>query len=107
MINLDRDERLRLFKFVCSFAWTDLQVTDGERQVVRRMASQLHLDEAGRELVAGWLEVPPQPDEVDPLDIPIAHRRLFVKRAREMVAADGVTHSEADSLAVFEELLST
>ena len=35
--NLDREERLRLMKFVCSFAWADLEVADQERSFVHKM----------------------------------------------------------------------
>jgi hypothetical protein len=29
---LSRDERLLLLRFVCAFAWTDLEIKDGERR---------------------------------------------------------------------------
>jgi hypothetical protein len=35
---LSRDERLLLLRFVCAFAWTDLEVTPRERAFVERRA---------------------------------------------------------------------
>ena len=34
---LDLEERLRLMKFVCSFAWADLEIQDEERTMVGKM----------------------------------------------------------------------
>ena len=102
---MPREARLRLMKFVCSFAWTDLQVTDAERAVVRRLVDSLDLDQEERRAVARWLEVPPPPDEIDPLEIPPEHRETFVIAIREILAADGVTTSERETMALFEELV--
>ncbi|MBK8978445.1 MAG: TerB family tellurite resistance protein [Planctomycetes bacterium] len=94
-------------RFVCSFAWTDLKVTPAERDVVRRMIERHGFNAADRARIEAWLEVPPPPEEVDPVEIPREHRQLFLAAAREMVAADGVVESEADTLAVFEELVDS
>lgn len=72
MKELDREDRLRLMKFVCSFAWADLEVKDAERKLVKKLVSRLGLDAAEVAQVDGWLEVPPRPEEVDPSDIPVA-----------------------------------
>ena len=37
--SLTREDRLRLMKFVCSFAWADLEIQDEERQ---RLGRELH-----------------------------------------------------------------
>ena len=65
---LDREERLRLVKFVCSFAWADLEVQVEEREFVKRLVERLELDDAERGMVDEWLQVPPRPEEVDPAD---------------------------------------
>jgi uncharacterized tellurite resistance protein B-like protein len=99
-------ERMNLLRFVCSFAWTDLKVTQQERDLVMRIAGALHLDatEAGR--VAGWLERPPAADEVDPTQVPRAHRELFLAAAEEVLQADGrVVPAEREALALFRDLL--
>ena len=43
---LSRPERLRLMRFVCAFAWADLQVRKEERTFVKRLMDQLELDES-------------------------------------------------------------
>lgn len=103
---LDREERLRLMKFVCSFAWADLEVQDEERDFVKRLVERLELDEADRGMVDEWLEVPPRAEEVDPADIPVEHRQLFLDAVRAMIVADGrVDQDEAENLVLLEALV--
>lgn len=104
---LDREDRLRLMKFVCSFAWADLRIADQERKFVHKMMRKLHLDDADAKQVERWLELPPRADEVDPNDIPREHRKLFLEVARDTIAADGdVTEEERENLALLETLLA-
>lgn len=103
---LDREERMQLMKFVCSFAWADLQVQEEERGFVRKMIDRLDLDEDEIAQVNRWLEVPPSPEEVDPAAIPREHRQLFIDAARAMVVVDGrVDPEEAENLALLEMLV--
>ncbi len=106
MKRLDRTSRLRLLEFVCSFAWTDFEVTEAERAVVSRLVDRFEFDQEERRQVARWLESPPPAEDVDPLEIPAEHRSVFLDAVREVVAADGVTQAEAETLALFEELVS-
>ena len=106
MRTLSREDRLRLLKFVCSFAWTDLRVTDEERRLVEEFANFYEFDGSELDQVTQWLAVPPPPEEVDPTDIPKAHRQLFYQAAKRMVEADGrVVPGESDALETFRELL--
>ena len=42
MINeLSREDRVRLLRFVCSFAWADLKVQDQERQFLGALVKKL------------------------------------------------------------------
>lgn len=103
--SLSREDRLRLMKFVCSFAWADLEVQDEERTFVAKMIDRLELD-ADRSLIEGWLRHPPRPEEVDPTDVPREHRELFLDAVRRLVAADDrIDPKEAETLALFEQLL--
>lgn len=107
MRELDKADRLRLLKFVCSFAWTDLRVTDSERNVIRLLATAHGLDEQETAQVNGWLEVPPRAEELDPASIPRHHRERFLECARLIIVADGqVAPVERDALRTFEELLT-
>jgi hypothetical protein len=105
-MDLDRQARLQLLKFVCSFAWTDLQVQPEERDLVMQIAGRLELGAADVERVRQWLAVPPAADEIDPQAIPRAHREFFLAAAEATVRADGrVLGSERDALRVFRDLL--
>jgi uncharacterized tellurite resistance protein B-like protein len=96
-----------LLAFVCSFAWADHEVQDEERDFVRDLVAKLDLDEEDLEQVARWLKLPPRPEEIDPQEVPDEHRELFIAVAKMMIGADGVVmESEADLLALFQELLS-
>jgi uncharacterized tellurite resistance protein B-like protein len=103
---LDRAERLSLMKFVCSFAWADLQIRPEEREFVARMIRRLGLDDAEARQVAGWLKLPPRPESVDPTQIPVEHRRLFVESIRGIIESDGeVAVEEQENLDLLQKLL--
>jgi uncharacterized tellurite resistance protein B-like protein len=103
---LGREDRLRLMKFLCSFAWADLRVHEKEKAFIRKMVKKLSLDEAEAASVEGWLKVPPPADEVDPQDIPPEHKKIFLESARAIVLADGeVDPNEKINLSLLEELL--
>lgn len=103
---LDRAERLRLMKFVCSFAWADLEIQPEERKYVRSLIQRLGLDEEEIRQTNTWLKVPPHPESVDPTSIPAEHRKLFVQAVEEIIAADGVVApEERETLGLFKLLL--
>jgi len=95
---LDRKERMRLMRFVCSFAWVDLEVQDAEKKFVHKMANKLGLTADEKLEVEEWLKVPPPIDDVDPAEIPAAHRKMFVEAVSETIKADGVVSPEEDEM---------
>lgn len=102
---LDRRQRLQLMKFVCSFAWADLEVRSEERAFIARMVDRLGLEADELARVRGWLERPPSPDAVDPMSIPDAHRKVFLEAIEGVIAADGeIAPEERESLAVLRDL---
>jgi uncharacterized tellurite resistance protein B-like protein len=106
MQKLSRQDRLSLMKFVCSFAWADLEIKDAERKFVRSMIKKLQLDEEEAAQVQRWLQTPPRPEEIDPTDVPQEHRKLFLETVRALVAADGeISADERENLALFDQLL--
>lgn len=106
MHDLPKDARLKLMGFVCSFVWADLQVADDERNLVRRLMSQLNLDEDEMDQVEAWLQVPPRAEDVDPNDIPLEHKQIFLNAALQVVGADGVLdQAEMENLSLLEQLL--
>ena len=103
---LDRQERLQLMKFICSFAWADLRVNAGDTNFINAMAERLDLDEAERRQVKAWLEVPPRAEDVDPEDIPHEKRQIFIDAAKALILADGkVDPTEVETLTLFQNIL--
>jgi uncharacterized tellurite resistance protein B-like protein len=105
LASLGREDRLKLLRFVIAFAWADLAISAGEIAYVHRLVERLQLqpDEAKR--VERWLKSPPQPEEVDPTEIPSQHRRLFIDAVKEMATSDGeMTEEEKESLDLLERL---
>lgn len=97
---------MQLMRFVCSFAWADLEIQPEERAFVARLVQRLELDERERVQVAKWLKLPPRAEQVDPQDVPLEHRRLFLEAARQLVGQDGViSDGEAESFELLEQLL--
>jgi uncharacterized tellurite resistance protein B-like protein len=106
LAKLDRQDRMRLMKFVTSFAWADLEIADQERRFVHRMVDKLGLKDDEKKQVNQWLELPPKVEEVDPESVPFAHRELFLQAAREIIAADGtISDEERENLSLLEQIL--
>ena len=104
--DLRKAERLKLMGFVCSFAWADLEIQDGERNLVRSLLNELAMDEDEVAQVEAWLKVPPRAEDVDPNDIPMEHRQLFLSTALQIVGADGkIDQAEMENLSLLEKLL--
>lgn len=104
---LPKEERLQLMKFVCSFAWADLEIAAQERRFVHKLVKKLHLDSDEAKQVERWLELPPRAEEVDPAAVPHAHRSIFLNAAREIIAADGtISEEERENFALLEQLLT-
>lgn len=106
LADLDSEDRLRLVRFVCSFAWADLEIADAERTFVAKLVRQLGLSPEEEQQAEAWMKVPPRPEEIDPTDIPREHRQLFLNQALQMVGADGIVDpNEVETFALFEQLL--
>ena len=106
MDSLNRDDRLRLVKFVCSFAWADLEIRPEERIFVDHIVRSLELNDEDQSKVAGWMKIPPSPESIDPTRIPLAQRQLFIDSIEGVIASDGeVAPEERENLALLKELL--
>ena len=105
--SLDRSERLQLMKFVCSFAWADLEIHPQEREFVAGLIRRLRMDDSEAQQVQGWLKLPPRPEAIDPTEIPEEHRRLFIDEIRGVIESDGdVAEEERENLDLLETLLA-
>ncbi len=104
--HLNTEDRLRLIRFVCTFAWSDLTVRASERDFVHRLVRAMEFGKEERDMVEGWLKHPPPPEEVDPMLIPLEHKKLFLTAAADLIRVDGeVDEREAEDLALLRELL--
>jgi uncharacterized tellurite resistance protein B-like protein len=92
--SLSRGDRMLLLRFLCAFAWTDLEVTDKERAFVKRLVGRFGLTGEDAEDVEEWLHIAPAPGSVDPSRVPAEHRRAFVESVRAMIYADGNVDDE-------------
>lgn len=100
------DDRLRLLRFACAFAWADLEIAERERTFVLDLAKKLGSSEDELDRVNAWLTVPPPGEDVDPTDIAPEHRQLFLNAALQMISADGhVDKDEIEVLSLFEQLM--
>ena len=104
--DLTTSDRLRLMRFVCSFAWADLEIADTEKNFVRQLVGKLNLGDDEKSQVEGWLQRPPAPEDVDPMDIPPEHRQIFLTTMMDVVGADGkIDEAEMENLTLLEQLL--
>lgn len=105
--DLSDDDRMRLVRFACSFAWADLAVGARERAWILDLLERLELDEADREQAEAWLDHPPDEEELDPFEIPFEQRELFLAVLGKLVGADGkVDPMEVESYAILASLLN-
>jgi uncharacterized tellurite resistance protein B-like protein len=106
MDHLTRDDRLRLVKFVCSFAWADLEIHPEERTFVDHIVQSLELNDEDQSKVEGWMAIPPSPESVDPTRIPLAQRKLFLESIEGVIISDGeIAPEERENLALLRDLL--
>ena len=91
---LSRDDRMLLLRFVCAFAWTDLEIRTGERKFVQRLIERMQLSDDDRAEVQGYLHVAPAPETTNPKLVPREHRRIFVEAVRGLIYADGEVDAE-------------
>ena len=99
---LAQSDRLLLLKFLCAFAWADLEVSERERRFVNGLVSRLGLSPAEAKQVEEWLDVASSPASVDPKLIPREHRTLFIDAVRAIIYAD--RKIDPDERAAFEQL---
>ncbi len=94
MQRLKKQDRMRLMRFVCSFAWADLEIQQEERDFVGKLVKQLELDDDEKREVEQMLRRPPKPEDVDPTNVPLAHREVFLQAVHAVIAADGMIAPE-------------
>lgn len=100
------EDRLRLLRFVCSFAWADLEVTDSEKTYVRELMSKMGLSPEEQAEVDRWLVEPPPAEDIDPFEIPAEHRQAVLAAVAGMIRADGkVSQGELDCFMILESLI--
>lgn len=83
-----------LLRFVCAFAWTDLQIRSGERKFVERLMNLMQLSADDRREVEGYLHVAPAPEATNPKLVPREHRLVFIDALRALIYADGEVDDE-------------
>lgn len=103
--DLSRPDRLRLMKFVCAFAWADLEIQTEEKNFVEKLIAKFDLEDDRQEILS-WLKSPPPAEDVDPTRVPREHRELVLDAARQLFEADGVVDPhEQEQFELLEQLL--
>jgi uncharacterized tellurite resistance protein B-like protein len=106
MEGMNQEERLQLVRFVCSFAWADLEIRDAERAYIQDLIRRLDFDEDEAEEVEALLSHPPNPDDVDPADVPLHHREIFLQHVLEVSRSDGeLAEVEREAYELLSKLL--
>ena len=106
MKRLKKQDRMRLMRFVCSFAWADLEIQKEERAFVAKLVKQLDLDDDEKAEVEAMLLRPPRPEDVDPATVPLEHREIFLDAVYAVIASDGtIAPEEHESYELFQALL--
>ena len=100
--SLSPDDRLLLLKFLCAFAWADMDVSEKERDFVRRMSEKLSIADHEKQQVELWLDIEPAPSSVSAAAIPTEHKRAFIEAVRAMIYVDGSV--DPDERANFDRL---
>lgn len=99
-------DRMLLIRFVCAFAWSDLELHPKERERVFSLMERLELSDEQQLEVIRWLQSPPAPEEVDPHAIPKDKRDLFLQECHAMIEADGELQAdERESMVVLRRIL--
>ncbi len=104
--DLDMETRARLARFVCVMAWADFKIQPEERTHIFALMKGLELDAETQTEIEGWLKKPPDPELVDPTQIPRSQRDRFLKEAELVIEADGhVYPEEIEMLSLFQSIL--
>lgn len=99
------DTRRKLLQMACVAAWSDLDVSPTEKDVVLGLAAELAVGETGLDEVKAWLKG--APPEFDPYDIPRKHRTDFLEALERVIRADGrLDPEECVTLGIIRELVS-
>jgi hypothetical protein len=81
---------MQVLRFAASFLWADFEVADAERRFLADLARELDVDDA----VAGLLEQPPTPEDIDPAAVHPSLAGVVRQAALRAIAADGRVCSE-------------
>lgn len=107
LLSLSVEDRLQVLEFACAFAWADFRVRSAERELIARLVERAELDAEAAAQVEAWLQSPPSPDEIDPLDVPPAHRPLLLALVLEVITADGeISPEESETYNLLSQLLA-
>ena len=106
--DLSTEDRRKLLRLVCSFAWVDHDVDPDERKFILKLIERMDLSELDRRDAIAWLDEQVTAEELAGAvhDVPDAHKRLFVDMARELIKSDNtIADDEAQELALLELLV--
>ena len=86
--SLTLQEKLDLLAFASAFAWADLEIQHQERRIYMAIVDEMGLVDNEREIALSLLSSPPRAEQIDPMNIPVEHRTLFLSTAHNIILAD-------------------
>lgn len=102
---LSSAERTQVLRFAASFLWADLEVREEERRFLFNLARELDVEDAPR-AVAGLLDRPPTPEDVDPATVQPSLADIVRSAALRAIAADGrASDNEMTMFELLDDLL--
>ena len=106
-MDLTTEDKLRVMRFICAFAWADLEIQSDERNIITQIMKALDLEEEHHGKVHLWLERPPRAEDVDPFTIPENLKGIIIDAAKAVILADGeLQDSEMDLLELLQNIFA-
>jgi tellurite resistance protein len=105
-MELTTDEKLSVMRFICAFAWADLEIQNDEVKLINQIMQALELDKKHYQTVYQWLKRPPRAEDVDPFTIPDNLKEIILDAATGVILADGeLQDSEMEMLELLQNIL--
>ena len=106
-VQLLHEEQILIFKFLCVLAWADFRIHPAERKFIEDLAEHFEVDLGIQQMIKGWLQHPPRPEEVDPYSIPQDVLEIILEQSSLLAKSDGnIDFEELEIIELLHSLCS-